>query len=68
MFHLRNWNKNVSTSKWQETLNRLITLIEDKKLRLMMVDSQYDLSNIKEAIDAVESSKITKGKVFLTSY
>ncbi|HWO98931.1 MAG TPA: zinc-dependent alcohol dehydrogenase family protein [Bacillus sp. (in: firmicutes)] len=68
MFHLRNWNKNVSADKWQETFNRLITLINDKKLRLMMVDSQYDLMNVKKAIDVVESSKITKGKVFLTSY
>ncbi|MFJ8256128.1 zinc-dependent alcohol dehydrogenase family protein [Peribacillus asahii] len=68
MFHLRNWNKNVSADKWQETFNRLINLINDKKLRLMMVDSKYDLSNIKKAIDVAESSKETKGKVFLTSY
>ncbi|MFB5282133.1 zinc-dependent alcohol dehydrogenase family protein [Peribacillus sp. Hz7] len=68
MFHLRNWNKNVSADKWQETFNRLINLINDKKLRLMMVDSKYDLSNVKKAIDVAESSKETKGKVFLTSY
>ncbi|AZV44303.1 zinc-dependent alcohol dehydrogenase family protein [Peribacillus asahii] len=68
MFHLRNWNKNVSADKWQETFNRLINLINDEKLRLMMVDSKYDLSNIKKAIDVAESSKETKGKVFLTSY
>lgn len=68
MFHLRNWNKNVSADKWQETFNSLTRLINDKKLGLMMVDSQYDLSNVRKAIDVVESSKITKGKVFLTSY
>ncbi|MFJ5761200.1 zinc-dependent alcohol dehydrogenase family protein [Neobacillus sp. NPDC093182] len=68
MFHLRNWNKNVSAIKWQETFSGLIRLIDEKKLRLMMVNSQYDLSNVKIAIDAVESHKITKGKVFLTSY
>jgi hypothetical protein len=45
----------------------LIVLIEGKKLRLMMVDSKYDLSDVKEAIDAVEFSNKTKGKVFLTS-
>lgn len=67
MFHLRNWNKHVSAEKWQETFNHLITLINAKKLRLMMVDSQYDLMNVKKAIEVVESSKITKGKVFLTS-
>lgn len=68
MFHLRNWNKNVSADKWQETFNHLINLISDKKLRLMTVDSQYDLLNVKRAIEVVESSKMTKGKVFLTSY
>jgi len=68
MFHLRNWNKNVSSNKWQETFHYLIKLIDDKKLRLMMVDSQYDLTSVKKAVEVVESSKITKGKVFLTSY
>ncbi|WP_139187804.1 zinc-dependent alcohol dehydrogenase family protein [Bacillus tuaregi] len=68
IFHLRNWNKNVSADKWQETFSHLIRLVADKKLRLMMVDSQYGLSDVKKAIDVVESSKITKGKVFLTSY
>ncbi len=37
MFHLRNWNKNISVDKWQETFNRLIKLINDKKLSLMNV-------------------------------
>jgi NADPH:quinone reductase-like Zn-dependent oxidoreductase len=68
MFHLRNWNKNVSSKKWQETFNHLIRLIDNKELRLMMVDSKYDLSDFKKAIDAVEFSNKTKGKVFLTSY
>lgn len=67
MFHLRNWNKDVSAHKWQETFNHLKRLIDDKKLKLMMKDSQYDLLNIKKAVDAVESSKTVKGKVFLTS-
>lgn len=68
MFHLRHWNNDVSADKWQETFDYLKRLIEDKKLRLMMKASQYDLSNIKKAVDAVESSKSGKGKVFLTSY
>lgn len=67
IFHLRNWNKNVSADKWQETFNHLIRLVADKKIRLKMVDSKYDLSDVKNAIDVVESSRITKGKVFLTS-
>lgn len=68
IFHLRNWNKNVTTDKWQETFNHLISLIDDKKLSLMMVNSQYDLINVKKAVAVVESLKETKGKVFLTSY
>jgi NADPH:quinone reductase-like Zn-dependent oxidoreductase len=67
MFHLRNWNSNVSANHWQETFTRLIRLIDDKRLRLMMADSTYDLMDIKEAVSVVESSKGTKGKVFLTS-
>jgi len=68
MFHLRHWNKSVSASKWQETFQHLIRLIDDGKLRFMMVDSHYDLMNVKEAIDAVESTKKKNGKIFLTSY
>lgn len=43
MFHLRNWNKNVSTDKWQYTFKCLIKLIEENKLRLTKVHSKYDL-------------------------
>ena len=68
IFHLRNWNKNVSADKWQNTFKHLITLIDNKRLSLMMVDSQYDLSNVKKAVEEIETLKETKGKVFLTSY
>lgn len=67
IFHLRNWNKNVSADKWQEIFNHLMRLVTDNKLHLMTVDSQYELSDVKKAIDVVES-KIAKGTVFLTSY
>ncbi|MBD8028247.1 zinc-dependent alcohol dehydrogenase family protein [Ureibacillus sp. Re31] len=68
MFHLRHWNNKVTTDRWQETFNNVIRLVADKKLRLKMVDSQYDLSNVKKAVEVVESSNSAKGKVFLTSY
>ncbi|MBB6513478.1 NADPH:quinone reductase-like Zn-dependent oxidoreductase [Gracilibacillus halotolerans] len=67
LFHLRNWNNNVSANKWQETFNHITRLVVDKKLRLMTVDSKYDLSDVRKAIDVVETSKLNKGKVFLTS-
>lgn len=68
LFHLRNWNKHVSADQWQETFGHLIGLVANKKLRLMTVDSQYELSDVIKAIDAIESAKTIKGKVFLTSY
>ena len=68
MFHLRNWNKHVSTEKWQGTFSHLINLVSDKKLHLMPVDSQYDLADINRAVEAIEASKKTNGKMFLTSY
>lgn len=67
IFHLRNWNKFVSSKKWQETFNQLITLIHEKRLTLMNVDSHYKLLNVKEAVSAVESPRKGNGKVFLTS-
>jgi len=53
---------------WQETFHRLITLINDKRLTLMVKDSQFDLLQVKEAVRVAESSKRNKGKVFLTSW
>ncbi len=32
IFHLRNWNKNVSVNKWRETFDHLIRLVADKKI------------------------------------
>lgn len=67
LFHLRNWNKSVSTEKWQETFKNIITLINDNQLRLMKVGSQFDLLKVKEAVSIVENPERGKGKVFLTS-
>ncbi len=67
MFHLRYWNQQVSVLDWQETFHRLISLINDKRLELMMPGSYYDLSNIKEAVRVAEYSKRNRGKVILTS-
>jgi len=68
MFHLRHWNKQVSVERWQRTFQHLIHLVNCGKLKMMTVDSHYDLLDINKAITAVESSKTTKGKIFLTSY
>ncbi|EGQ27997.1 NADPH:quinone reductase [Sporosarcina newyorkensis 2681] len=67
IFHLRHWNKNVSTDTWQETFNHLLTLLNDNQLRLTEMDSHYDLVKVKEAVRVVETSEKGKGKVFLTN-
>ncbi|TQR19681.1 zinc-dependent alcohol dehydrogenase family protein [Psychrobacillus vulpis] len=67
LFHLRNWNNQASLDTWQGAFNEIKTLINDQKLHLMKMDAQYDLLNVKEAIENVESSNRRKGKVFLTS-
>ena len=64
MFHLRHWNKQVSIERWQSTFHHLINLVNSGKLKMMAVDSHYDLLDIKDAITAIESSKNTKGKIF----
>ncbi|MGE7912739.1 zinc-dependent alcohol dehydrogenase family protein [Lysinibacillus xylanilyticus] len=68
MFHLRHWNKQVSIKRWQDTFHHLIDLVTSGALKMMAVDSYYDLLDIKKAITVVESSKATKGKIFLTSF
>lgn len=67
LFHLRHWNKRVSIDAWQETFNHLITLIQDKKLRLMKPESFYSLTEIREAVRIVETSEGNQGKVILTN-
>lgn len=66
MFHLRHWNSNISIHKWQEVFNQLISLVENRSLSFKPADRTYSLIEIRNAIDAVESPKEQKGKVFLT--
>jgi NADPH:quinone reductase-like Zn-dependent oxidoreductase len=66
MFHLRHWNEQVSVQTWQETFYRIMELIKNHKLGLMVPATHYNLSDIKEALQATEQSGI-KGKIYLTS-
>lgn len=68
IFHLRYWNGHVSPDKWRETFHHVIRLVDDKRLHLMMPDSKYDLTDVRKAVGVVESSKLTNGKVLLTSH
>ncbi|MFA1821020.1 zinc-binding dehydrogenase [Virgibacillus oceani] len=67
LFHLRHWNRQVSTHTWQETFRCLIKLTDEGKLTLMEENSQYDLLEVNEAVSIAESAKKNIGKVFLTS-
>lgn len=67
LFHLRHWNEHVTEQAWHETFNRLMSLIEDKKLKLMKPASHYDLSSVREAVRAARSVEGNKGKILLTS-
>ncbi|XID94619.1 zinc-dependent alcohol dehydrogenase family protein [Paenibacillaceae bacterium WGS1546] len=67
IFHLRHWNRRVSTGTWQETFNRLMALITAGQLKLKEPAYCYDLSEVKEAVIVAESSGSGRGKVILTS-
>ncbi|MGO4889275.1 zinc-dependent alcohol dehydrogenase family protein [Anaerobacillus sp. MEB173] len=67
LFHLRHWNNKVTSEIWQETFKHILSLINERKLSLMPINSTYNLMNIKEALKVVELSQKTNGKVFLTN-
>ncbi|MCD9025545.1 zinc-dependent alcohol dehydrogenase family protein [Cohnella silvisoli] len=66
MFHLRHWNGQVSVQTWQETFDRLKSLIMDQRLSLMKPDSYFSLNEVHEAVRVAESSRRNKGKIFLS--
>ncbi|OEH93849.1 zinc-dependent alcohol dehydrogenase family protein [Bacillus solimangrovi] len=67
LFHLRHWNKQVSVQTWQQTFERLITLIHENRLKLMNPDSHYELTEVHEALRRTEFFQGNRGKVLLTS-
>ena len=67
LFHLRHWNGRVSVATWQQTFRDVIDLIQHDKLQLMKPGFQYELTDVKEAVRIVGSSKSKEGKVFLTN-
>ncbi|GLC89090.1 zinc-dependent alcohol dehydrogenase family protein [Lysinibacillus piscis] len=68
LFHLRHWNSKVSTTHWQATFQQLIAVLQTNQLTLMPPAHQYKLTEIKEAVQMVETMRSGKGKVFLTSF
>ncbi|PWA09751.1 alcohol dehydrogenase [Pueribacillus theae] len=68
LFHLRHWNKQTSVRRWQESFNRLISFINDKKLTLMAPHAYFNLQEVRNAVRCAESSQGNRGKVFLTNF
>lgn len=66
MFHLRHWQHQSSTEKWQQFMQQLISLVHNGSLKMMELNTYFPLMDIHKAIDAVEASNTNKGKVFLT--
>ncbi|MFA1738760.1 zinc-dependent alcohol dehydrogenase family protein [Lysinibacillus fusiformis] len=66
MFHLRHWQHQSTTEKWQQFMQYLINLVHNGSLTMMNVNTYFPLLDIHKAIDTVESSNTNIGKVFLT--
>lgn len=64
IFHLRHWNKRVSQEKWQGTFQQIFRLVEKKELLLGIEKANYDLADIKQALDTLADGR--KGKVILS--
>ncbi|MGG2094076.1 zinc-dependent alcohol dehydrogenase family protein [Bacillus sp. S13(2024)] len=62
IFHLRHWNQQISTRKWHETFRQVIQCIHDKQLILTRPYAQYQLSDVKKALNSEQ-----KGKIFLNN-
>lgn len=68
LFHLRHWNARVSVHTWQDTFTHLIECISNKSLNLTKPTLEFDLTDVKEAVYAIDSPISKKGKIFLTSF
>ncbi|CAG7618294.1 zinc-dependent alcohol dehydrogenase family protein [Paenibacillus allorhizosphaerae] len=66
LFHLRHWNKQVSAETWQRTFRQLMSFIGSGQLRLCAPSARFDLSDVKEAVRAAQSTEKGNGKIFLT--
>ncbi|MFD1064847.1 zinc-dependent alcohol dehydrogenase family protein [Oceanobacillus locisalsi] len=65
IFHLRHWNKKAGQAKWQRTFQQIIKLVEKKELLLGFEKANYDLADLKKALDIAADGR--KGKVILSS-
>ncbi|MEF3329426.1 zinc-dependent alcohol dehydrogenase family protein [Oceanobacillus oncorhynchi] len=64
IFHLRHWNKGVSQGKWQGAFQQILRLVEKEELLLGIEKANYDLADIKQALDTLTDGR--KGKVILS--
>lgn len=59
MFHLRLWNKESNSTRWQLAFNQLIGLIKSGKIMLPQQHDTFALADFKDAIKATQA----KGRV-----
>ncbi|MEF2292132.1 zinc-dependent alcohol dehydrogenase family protein [Virgibacillus dokdonensis] len=65
LFHLRHWNKQVSTHDWQKAFKQIIQFIVEGKVTLMKHAATYPLFEVKEAVQCAETAQPNMGKVIL---
>ncbi|WP_152655697.1 zinc-dependent alcohol dehydrogenase family protein [Oceanobacillus sp. CFH 90083] len=65
IFHLRHWNRKADQEKWQGTFQQIIKLVEKNELILSSEKAEYELADIKQALNSVADSRT--GKVILSS-
>lgn len=65
IFHLRHWNKRISHAEWQGAFQQIIQLVKNNKLILGPEKANYELADIKQALNSVADGR--KGKVILSS-
>ncbi|MEX1028463.1 MAG: zinc-dependent alcohol dehydrogenase family protein [Paenibacillaceae bacterium] len=64
-FWLRQWIRNSSQEEWESVFEQVVQLVQEKKLSMMKIGAKFELSDVRSAIDAVESG--IQGKVLLVT-
>jgi NADPH:quinone reductase-like Zn-dependent oxidoreductase len=65
LFWLKHWVERCSQERWEQVFNEVIELVRNGRLLMANIGPTYELTNVKQAIAAAESSIL--GKVLLLS-
>lgn len=64
-YWLREWVRSASQEEWNMVFEQVIRLVQEKKLSMMTIGAKFELTEVRSAIEAVESG--IHGKVLLLS-